>query len=465
MRFTVFANTARDAARAMLRTQEIGVVLMRSGAWGFLSAIGFEIGKRGLNLVKKTAQPAHHAAPQTFDSVMAVQLKRLLIDLGPTFIKLGQMLASRPDIVGATVSEELRSLFDSVPPVSFRRIKHILNVELGRRVVRERFRSIDTKPLGSASIAQTHRAVLKNGGPVILKIQKPGVSKTIRSDLVLMDGLARTGQLVYPKLQLRALFDDFKQATLREIDYREEAKNIARFQHNYKSLFVKTTVAFPNFIPDLTTERVIVLEPMRGTQVSTLKKGTTVARKAATKSLEAMLEQIFDHGFFHADPHAGNLFFMEDTGGVGFIDLGLVGSLEPDDKRRFLKVLFAILKRDRRLLAKSLFALGTPSAKTQVDLFEKAIDELLDDIKAQGLEKTHVEQLVTRLLEIARNEGVFIPNRYVLLLRSCLIIEGVAKGLDPKLSIAAIATPIVARSLLKSFNPLRMFRSHAGNKR
>ncbi|MBI1859561.1 MAG: AarF/ABC1/UbiB kinase family protein [Deltaproteobacteria bacterium] len=423
------------------------------GAEASLSELGFEMGKRGLVLTRL-------GRPKTrpLDSVFGRQLAHTFVELGPTFIKLGQMLASRRDIVGEPVADELRCLFDSVPPIPFRKIRRILESELRRNTVKKNFSAIETKALGSASLAQTHRATLTNKEDVILKVQKPGVEKIVRADLFILEGLARSVHILLPKLQLLALFQDFKQATLREIDYREEAKNIDRFLKNNSSVFTKSSVAFPNYVPELTTAHVITLEPMHGVKLSTLKKGTTVARKAAAKSLEAILEQIFDHGFFHADPHAGNLFFLEDSGGIGFIDLGLVGQLEPDDKRRFLKVLFAILKRDRRGLAKSLYALGQASPKTDPARFEAKVDKLLNDVKAQGLDKTSVESMVSRLLTIARSEGIFIPNRYVMLLRSCLIIEGVAKELDPGLSIAAVATPIVARSLFKSFNPLRLFR-------
>lgn len=170
--------------------------------------------------------------------------------------------------------------------------------------------------------------------------------------------------------------------------------------------------------------------------------------------LTAILEQIFDHGFFHADPHAGNLFFLEDTGRLGFIDMGLVGQLGPQDKRKFLKVLLAILQRDRKTLARSLYDLGTPSKKTDYAKFEKGIQDLLEEVKAKGVDSYRMEQLISKLLVVARKNGITIPNRYVLMIRSCLLIEGVAKSLDPQISVFKVATPIVAKSLMKTYNPL-----------
>ena len=254
------------------------------------------------------------------------------------------------------------------------------------------------------------------------------------------------------------MFEDFKQGTLREIDYREEAKNIVRFRKNYRKLFRDSNIVFPRYFPDLTTERVLAMEPMHGKKVSEIKKGSTVAKQVASMSLTAILEQIFDHGFFHADPHAGNLFFLEEEGQLGFIDLGLVGQLEPEDKQKFLKVLLSILQRDRATLAQNLFALGVPGKKTDYAIFEKQIQALLDDVKAHGLGSLRMDQLVNKLLGIGRGNGLVIPNRYVLMIRSCLVIEGLAKSLDPSISIFNVAAPIVAKSLAKSYSPWRIVK-------
>jgi ubiquinone biosynthesis protein len=186
-----------------------------------------------------------------------------------------------------------------------------------------------------------------------------------------------------------------------------------------------------------------------------LKAGSRTARNAAQKGLSAVLEQIFDHGFFHADPHGANLFFVEEEGRMGFIDLGLVGQLEPKDKVLFLKVLMAILKRDRQNLAKSLFELGKAGPQTDFNKFNESIQKLLDEVKAKGVGNLKLDKLVNQLLAIARENHIYIPNRYVMMIRSCLIIEGVAKKLDPNVSMVSVALPVVARSLIKSYNPFR----------
>jgi ubiquinone biosynthesis protein len=324
--------------------------------------------------------------------------------------------------------------------------------------VEKAFRSIEPTALASASHSQTHPAVLADGTPVILKVQKRGVARVVRMDLAILEAFVRSVDLIYPKLSLWQMFEDFKVSTLREIDYREEARNIDRFRKNYSSIFSAPEVLFPRWYPELSNERVLTLEPMQGRKMAELRKGSTVARQAASVSLNAVLEQIFDHGFFHADPHAGNLFFLEDQGRVGFIDLGLVGQLEPQDKKKFLKVLMSILQRDRASLAKNLYALGTPGKKTDYKQFEKGVQGLLDDVKKKGVDNVKMEEMVNKLLSVARKNKLHIPNRYVMMIRSCLVIEGLARSLDPNISVFSTAAPIVAKSLMKSWSPLDLFR-------
>jgi len=440
-------------AKLTLRTQQITLVLSGYGLAKVFSSIGIEVTRRGLAF-----SPFVKPKKVPLDSVFGKSLCQTFMKLGPTFIKLGQLLATRPDLVGDAVSEELKILFDNVDPVRFSKIESILRRELGKRKIRKSFQSIDPDPLGSASLAQTHRAYLKKGTPVIVKVQKPGVGELVKLDLALLEGWARTANFLYPKYHILQVFKDFKFATLREIDYREEAKNIDRFRKNYFKIFSRKEIVFPRYYRDLLTSKVIVLEPLRGKKVSELQGSTAAARKAANLGLSSILEQIFDHGFFHADPHAGNLFFMEDQGRLGFIDLGLVGQLESGDRRKFLKVVYGVLKRDKKRLARALYELGAHSPLTKYEKFEADICQLIDDVKGNGIQSIRMDQLVHKLFQLARENSIHIPNRYVMMIRSCLAIEGVAKTLDPKISVFDVALPVVTKSLIKSYNPIRWLR-------
>ena len=446
------AKQVESLATVTFRSQQISWVISTHGVAKGLANLGFCVGKQGLKWVGAPVRV------EPLNRTFGRNLSRTLMKLGPTFIKLGQILATRPDLVGEPVAEELKVLFDRVTPVDFRSIRKILKQELGRRKLRKHFKFIDPNPMASASISQTHRAVLGSGAPVILKVQKPGVARTVRADLKILAGLLKPMNALYPKYQIWKMYEDFREATLSEIDYRREAENIDRFLKNYRKLFSASDVSFPKYYPEVSTERVLAMEPMRGQKISELRKGSTVARKAAAKGLEAVLEQIFEHGFFHADPHSGNLFFIEEEGRMGFIDLGLVGQLQPEDKKKFLHVVMAVLKRDRLRLAKALYRLGDSAPNTDYLKFEGEVQALIDDAKKQGVDNLKLEEMMNRLLGIARNNSIHVPNRYVMMLRSCLIIEGVAKSLDPNISMFSVATPVVARSLMNSYNPIQMIR-------
>ncbi len=440
-------------AKAALRSQQILLILYRYGLAGTLGSLGIELGRRGLRTAGVSKAPA-----KRLDAAFGKNLAAMLIKLGPTFIKLGQILASRADLVGEPVAEELRVLFNQVPPVSFASIKKVLKKELGAETLHRAFQFIDKKALAAASLSQTHRAVLSNGAAVVLKVQKPGVDKTVELDLFLLEKVVKGVHALHPKSEWKRMFSDFKQATMLEIDYLQEARNIERFQKNYRKVFSTSNIRFPKYYPELTTRRVLTLEPMSGRPVKDLKKGSTVARLVAEQSLAAVLEQIFDHGFFHADPHAGNLFFEEDSGQLGFIDLGLVGQLNPEDKRKFLKVILAVLNRDQAKLANALYAMADPGPRANLQKFEQEIGVLLENAKRQGMEKLRLEPLISKLLQIAAGNDLRIPNRYVMMIRSCLVAEGLARSLHPQISIFKTATPIVAKSLMRSYNPLIFFR-------
>lgn len=435
--------------RVAVRSQQISVAIYRHGLAGTLASLGFEFGKRGL-----TWANAGKFKTTPFDSVFGKSLANLFIHLGPTFIKMGQVLATRPDIIGEPVAEELRILFDRIPPITFKKWKKQLEKELGANTVRLAFKKIDPVALAAASLGQTHRAELKDGTPVVVKLQKPGVGNLVRVDLQILEGLVASMHAIYPKWQLRFMFDEFKNATLQEIDYRREAQNIDKFRKNYSKLFSQPDVIFPKYYPEFLTEKVLILEPMQGKKLSELKPGSTVARAAASQTLAAVLEQIFDHGFFHADPHAGNIFFLESQGKVGCIDLGLVGQLEPEDKKKFLKLLMAVLQRDRATLARRLFDLGTKGPSANLPAFEKDVNDWIDRVGAAGMANIRLESALNELLQIARMNAVNVPNRYVMMMRSCLVADGVARTLDPGINVVQVATPIVAKSLLKTASPI-----------
>lgn len=437
----------------LFRSQQVSYVLSRHGVAGALGELGVSLGKRGFARVTRSSQ-----VQPSWDSLFGKRLATTFVELGPTFIKLGQMLAQRPDWVGEPISQELRVLFDRVPPIAYRKIEKILKREWGSEKFKTMIKKIDKQPLASASLSQTHMALLRDGREVVLKIQKPEVERLVKLDLQLIETAVTVLDVLYPKINLKLAFQDFKDATLRELNYREEAKNIDRFQKNNRTFFSNSNIVFPNYEASLLTDKVIALTPMRGKKATELKANSRVAKRAAHLGASAILEQIFEHGFFHADPHAGNLFFIEESGKLGFIDLGLVGQLDPNDRKKFSRVVLAVVRRDRKNLAQALYDLGVPGKQTNYADFEFGINRVLDEIKNVGVKNIKLNRMIDRLFEVAHKNQIFIPNRYMLMIRSCLMIEGVAKQLDSRASLMGLATPILTRSFLKSINPLKILR-------
>lgn len=453
------ASKIGEWAGAAARTQKILYVISRYGLTETAAALGIEVGRRGLRLLQNKKPFTGSLA-----SVLGVELAETLVRLGPTFIKLGQILASRPDIVGEKCAEALRLLLDKVPPIPFSHVQAVLQKELGIKKLHQWIEKIDPTPLGAASLSQVHKARLWDGIPIVLKVQKPGVDRLVRTDLAILQTWVTLLSPLLRAYDLAGGFQSFKEATLAELDFRNEAKHIDRFRQNYRQLFSDADVTFPRYLPELTTQRVIALEPMHGKKLSQMKGGTTQAHRVARMSVVAILEQVFQHGFFHADPHAGNLFFMAEEGKIAFIDLGLVGQLSEEDKRMFLKLLFAVLKRNKNALIGALYELGEANRKTNYKRFEKEIEDLISEVQKKGLQGFSLEKLISKLLKIAKRNHLKVPNRYLLMLRTFLVIEGVAKSLDPTLSLITLAPPIVARSLAKSYLPGRWFKRLIGQK-
>lgn len=443
-------NTATNVARSILRSQAIARIVLRQGLGRNLATLGLQASRFGFSWVG-IRTPARSLS-QDFGDNLAV----LFSELGPLFIKLGQMLAMRPDIVGENIAQSLQVLYSTVQPVPYSRIKKVLRQQWGLGVLRGEFQRIESVPLASGSLGQVHRARLKDGTDVVIKVLRPGVRETVQIDLWLLKQWVFAASKVFRRVNLEELFSEFEQATLAELDLRQEAKNNSLFERQSRRLFSLPDVVFPKVFEALSTEAVLVMEPMAGKQVSGLVKGSTVARTVARRSVEAVLAQIFEHGTFHADPHAGNLFFIQETGQVGFIDLGLVGYLRKEDKKVFLRILSAVLKREVDLLASVLSEFA--SSRTDRQQLNLGVQDLIRRHSSQGLSALSIPDLVSDLMKLCHQHGVQLPHRYVMLLRSFLVLEGLARSLDPNFKLVDIVPQAAARGLVRAMNPFRRWK-------
>jgi len=390
-------------------------------------------------------------------------LVRFAKDAGPLLTKLGQILATREDLLPAALCRRLESLYAEQTPMGRRQLKRLLR---RARSGDSPFESIDWKPLAVGSIGQVHRAKLHDSSTVVIKFLRPGIGAALARDLRSARALlklffrlagreARKGQVAAE----RAL-EGLARAFEREVDFENEADALEEFARRFEG---NPRVCVPHCYREISNAQMLVLEELRGVPFSSLRDDPGAHRKkmrrAAEIALTEILSQIFREGHFHADPHAGNLLLLED-GRLGLIDLGLTGRLGNDERRTIARAVRAFVARDAEGTLSLLLALGELSPEFDLDAFR-------EDIRATFREKgrgaiaratgsnsetdsqvNRLERLVGDLLRAARSHGVWLPESTILLIKTLVTIEGVARSLDPEINIVAKAIPIIAKSLL-----------------
>ncbi len=378
-------------------------------------------------------------------------------ELGPTFVKLGQVLATRPDLVPAEYLEEFSQLHDRVQPLPFETIKEILKAEYGTRRD-EIFESIDPSVLGSASIAQVHRAILKNGDEVVLKIQRPGIIKTIDDDLNVLYMLAELLYKYVPETRPFspiAIVDEFFKTLELETDFIVEANNIRRFQQNFKS---DETVVIPKVYLELTTERVLVLELLKGiplSQENSLTQPGVNKEEVIKKALQIYLKMVFIDGLFHGDLHAGN-FFIFPNNKIGLVDFGVVGRLNSRTQTVVASQLLALAKEDYERLAYEYVDLAPFTDQVNVDLFAKELRELIAPYYGLNLKNVNMGRLLMSSSSIATRHGLAVPSELMMFFKSLVAIEGLGRRIDPQFDPLAIAIQFSSELIKKQFDPTKM---------
>jgi len=390
-------------------------------------------------------------------------LVRFLRHSGPVFTKLGQILATRTDLLRPALCARLESLYSEQPPMRPAELARALRRAYGRRLP---FRDFGAKPIGVGSVGQVHRACLASGEAAIVKILRPGIEEQIERDLALarslLDlwlGLPRRARPASRALLERCL-DDLGQACAREADFAQEAAALHEFARRFEK---HPKVRVPRCFEALSSKQVVVMEELQGEPLSAFRRRAQrdpeAARRIASLALEEILRQIFEDGRFHADPHAGNLLILED-GRLGIIDLGLTGELAREDRRRIAQAAKAFLARDAEGLIRALLGFGRLPPGFDAEKFEAEVRELVQG-RAQRLmarlrgrkgtdaaeEPNSLEEFVTELFGLARSHGIHLPPSTLLLIKALVTIEGVARSLHPELDLAAAAVPVVLRSL------------------
>lgn len=392
------------------------------------------------------------------DRYSAPQRMRMAFEeLGPTFVKLGQVLATRPDLVPEDYVEEFSLLHDRVQPLPFEIIQQVLKEEYGHHIDHI-FESLDSTPLGSASIAQVHRAKLKSGEDVVVKIQRPGIIKTIDDDLNVLYFLADLLERYVPETRPfspKAIVDEFFKTLELETDFIVEANNIRRFQHNFR---LDEQIIIPKVYLELTTERILVLEMLKGTPLSqdaALNQEGLDRQALIRKGLQIYLKMVFIDGLFHGDLHAGNFFVFPDTH-IGLIDFGVVGRLNPRTQTAVASMLVALAKEDYEKLAYEYVDLAPFTDQINVDYFAKELRELIAPYFGLTLKNVNMGRLLMNSASIASKHGLVVPTELMLFFKSLVAIEGLGRRISPEFDFLSTAIEFTGELVKKQFEPYKM---------
>jgi ubiquinone biosynthesis protein len=387
-----------------------------------------------------------------------VQFRLRLERLGPTYIKLGQILSLREDLLPKAITDELKNLLDRLPVVTFERFKELIEADL-KRPVDTIFRWIDPKPLGSASLAQTQRARLLTGERVVLKVLKPGVRQMVQTDTKLLRLVGRVLQIFAARYQPARLIAEFSRYTLREVDLRFEADNAEAFAANFKD---QPEIHFPKIYREFSNRDVLCMAYFKG-----MKPDARAARiltpeqkdKVVQLGIKASIQMIFADGFFHADLHPGNLIIFKDAS-VGFIDLGMVGLFDREVRKRLFYFFYSVVTGDPENAARYLISLTTPARHSDVEGFQRAAAGLYARwFRSTSANRFSTGQVILQSILLAGQYRINYPGEMILMVKALVTVEGVANILEPGFDILGASRGQVQALLLQQFNPLATLKA------
>ena len=451
------------AVRDLGRLREISAVLVRHG-------FGEIVARAGFGRTKKTDPPSDapeipseelERGEQEKTRISISERARLVLqDLGPSFIKLGQIASTRGDVLPAELIVELKKLQDNVPSVAFAEIKAVVETSLGAPL-EELFVSFDEKPLATASIGQVHRAVLATpdgNHDVVVKVQRPGVGVTVARDLELLHMMAAAIERAIPETKIYSpvgLVNQFDRSIMSELNFQIEADNAERFALNFAD---KPYVRFPKVYRQASSRHVLTLEFFDGKKIEPAIAAGFPGPAIAKSAVGLVIKMIFEDGFFHADPHPGNIFILgtpEDPI-IGLIDVGMVGRLSPELRDRTIDLMVAAVRKDSYAVADALYAIGRPTKKVDMREYRAEVSMLAEKYLGKPLKEIELSAMIRDLVQGALKYGIEIPTDFMLVGKSLMTIEGIGKTLDPNLDVFGEASPYFFELLKARYSPQRL---------
>ncbi len=432
-RFGAFTRTYRH----FHRYREIAGVLLKHHFVDFIETLG----------MTRYVRPRRRRRGKPSEDLSRYERLRMAFEeLGPTFTKLGQYLSTRPDIFSPAMVKEFEKLQDTIPPFPFADVERIVATDFGRPI-QEIFASFEPAVNASASIAQVHKARTRNGDEVAVKIRRPGIRSTIEVDIEILLDLAR---FIERHREEAALFEpvrtvqEFARVIRRELDFTAEAANIERFAENFGD---DPRLRVPRVFRELTSERVLTMEYIHGTKITNV--ANVVGQgydpdKIAEYGAQLVFQQVFEHGFFHADPHPGNILVCKDNV-ICFLDYGMMGILSTRHRENLGRLIEGLVERDERRITTAVFRLSGYNHFERTQEIESDVAVFIQDRLYRPLMDINVGEMINELSHILVEYGIRMPADFFLLTKSLTTIEGVARTLSPHFDVMAHAEPYVKR--------------------
>ncbi|MFW5967181.1 MAG: ABC1 kinase family protein [Persicimonas sp.] len=389
-------------------------------------------------------------------SEAAVRFRNVLEDLGTTFVKLGQVLSTRPDIMPPEFIDELKNLQDRVPPLDFEEVEAQVEANL-EAPIDEHFVEFRKTPLAAASIGQVHRARLEDGTEVVVKVQRPGIEEKVKSDLDILYYLARFLEATIEELELytpTAIVREFERAILTELDFVGEAHNIETFSKNFSEV---ESIDAPAVIEEYTTGQVLTMKYVDGVKLDSLEGGSERAVGLLDELLDAMVQMVLYDGFFHGDPHPGNILVTEDDTLV-FIDFGLVGRLSQSQQDDLIDLILTVLTGDVDGISRTLLRMGYPVGRVNLREFRADIARIRDKYLAMNLGDIKVGEFVQETMNTAQKHRVRINTNYAVLTKAAMTIEGIMRTLEPDLDIMEKGMPYAKELAARRFSARKILQ-------